>query len=211
MTQPAVPPNRVLSLARPGWLLFQALLRAPLPPPDALRRFLATPPWAGPDGPQPLRAGTDPDGFTCGVPVLDKAHAKACAKGATEENGHIRRPYRVVQDGRPLGFYGLGTGIVQAADVGRGGGPAIPVVWLNQLAVARSGQGQGLGARLLRHAIAEAATLGAGQGALAMLVLAIDHEVRGFYLAHGFRPVPKVIHDRVILLRFHDVAGCTGN
>jgi GNAT superfamily N-acetyltransferase len=61
---------------------------------------------------------------------------------------------------------------------------------LARLAVARSHQGQGLGAGLLKDAIGRTLAAAAIAGIRAMVVHAKDQQARGFYEHFGFRPSP---------------------
>jgi GNAT superfamily N-acetyltransferase len=66
----------------------------------------------------------------------------------------------------------------------------IPAVLLARLAVDRSVQGRGLGAFLLRDAMAHTLAAAAELGIRVMLVHALDEAARDFYLHHGFEPSP---------------------
>jgi GNAT superfamily N-acetyltransferase len=66
----------------------------------------------------------------------------------------------------------------------------IPAVLLARLAVDRSVQGRGLGAFLLRDALARTLAAAAELGIRAMLVHVLDESARDFYLHHGFEPSP---------------------
>ena len=66
----------------------------------------------------------------------------------------------------------------------------VPVVLLARLAVDSTVRGRGLGAWLLRDAMARALTASQTVGIRAMVVHALDANVRAFYLHHGLEPSP---------------------
>lgn len=66
----------------------------------------------------------------------------------------------------------------------------VPVVLLARLGVDTTVGGRGLGAWLLRDAMARALAASETVGIRAMLVHALDTDARAFYLHHGLEPSP---------------------
>ena len=64
------------------------------------------------------------------------------------------------------------------------------MILLARLAVARSHQGKGRGAGLLKDAIGRTLAAAAIAGICAMVVHVKDEQARGFYEHFGFRPSP---------------------
>ena len=96
-----------------------------------------------------------------------------------------------------VGFYTLAPHAIrpgQAAPRLRAGLPSsrpIPVILLARLGVDRSEQGKGIGAALLRDALARSAAAADEIGGRAVLVHAKDDAAAGFYLGFGFQPLPE--------------------
>ena len=65
----------------------------------------------------------------------------------------------------------------------------VPAILLGRLAVRASLQGQGFGSALLMDALKRSEGIADGLGVRAVVVDAIDHAVRNFYLKHGFDPL----------------------
>ncbi len=152
-----------------------------------------------------LEATHDVSAFSCGNDELDdwlKRHALAAQAMDTA------RTFVLVSRRKVLGYFSLTMGSVQRHDAPAKlvrGLPQYPVgiVLLARLAVDRSTQGQGLGSRLLAHALRKA--LAAGEAAAARLVVvdAIDDDAVTFYQRHGFIAVPE--HPRRLYRRTKDI------
>lgn len=67
--------------------------------------------------------------------------------------------------------------------------PTVPAVLMGRLAVDRDFEGQGLGSALLADALTRAASNEIA--AYALVVNAKDQDKAGFYLHHGFIPMPE--------------------
>lgn len=101
---------------------------------------------------------------------------------------------------RVVGYYALAAAGVKKADVtseiGKGQPSMIPVVLLARLGVDQNHQGLGLGAHLLRDAIARTVSTSEQVGVRAMLVHAMHDRARDFYLHYDFEvtgdPAPPV-------------------
>jgi len=144
--------------------------------------------------PEPLGPDHSLGGFDCGVDSLNTwlpKHARAAAASGSA------RTY-VVEDseqGRVVGYHVLCAASVSRRDASpraRRGMPRypIPAVLLARLAVDRSVQDRGLGAFLLRDAMARTLAAAAELGIRVMLVHALGESAGDFYVHHGFEPSP---------------------
>ena len=100
------------------------------------------------------------------------------------------------RDLRVLGYYGLAPTSIEPEGLPRSirtGQPPhpIPCLLLGQLAVDQSVVGQGLGTRLLNHALARALAAAKLIGGRALLVNAVDDEAAAFWRHSGFDPIPE--------------------
>jgi len=135
---------------------------------------------------------------------LDDSHAvEAFASGRTELDDWLKRhalaaqqmdsarTFVAVRSGRVVGYFSLTMGSVAREGAPKRlvrGMPAypVPMVLLARLAVDRSEQGAGLGARLLADALRMAVSAGAAAAARLIVVDALDEQAAGFYRRHGF-------------------------
>ena len=131
--------------------------------------------------------------FDCGEPELDRFLREFAGQNDRRD---ISRTFVAVEDGsaRVLGYYSSRTGSLRAEvlplrDRRRLPRYPVPVIHLARLAVDRAGQGRGLGACLLRHCLAAALRVSQETGVLAVEVLAMSPQARGFYLHYGFCPL----------------------
>jgi GNAT superfamily N-acetyltransferase len=142
--------------------------------------------------PEPLGADHTLAGFDCGVESLSAwlpKHARAAAASGSA------RAYVIADatESRVVGYHALCAASVsrqEASPRAARGMPRhpIPAVLLARLAVVRSVQGRGLGAFLLRDAMARTLAAAAELGIRVMLVHALNESARDFYLHHGFEP-----------------------
>jgi GNAT superfamily N-acetyltransferase len=136
--------------------------------------------------PQPISAAHQVAGFSCGKTELDAfLHARAL-----KAEGRTARTYVVCRGDAVVAYYAIAMGSVQRAQtpgkLRRNAPDQVPVAILARMAVDSGLAGHGLGRALLKDAlqrILEASTI---IGARAVLVHAIDDEVRPFYLKYGF-------------------------
>ena len=141
---------------------------------------------------EPLQASHALDGFDCGEEALNRFLLRFAL---VNQRTQASRTYVALHDAAVLGFHTLVVGAVspdQAPERIRKGlaNHPIPVMVLARLAVARSHQGQGLGAGLLKDAIGRTLAAAAIAGIRALVVHAKDPQARGFYEHFGFRPSP---------------------
>lgn len=141
--------------------------------------------------PEPLQAQHLLEGFDSGEPSLNdwlKRRARANqASGAS-------RTFVVSEGDRVVGYYALASGAItleSATGRFRRNMPnSIPVAVLARLAVDRVWQGKGLGQALFRDAAARVVHASDVIGIRGIIVHAISHEAKNFYLAIGFSESP---------------------
>jgi GNAT superfamily N-acetyltransferase len=80
----------------------------------------------------------------------------------------------------------------------------IPVMILGRLAIDRNEQGKGLGALLLRDAVARTSRLAQEAGIAGMLVHAISENAKAFYQHWGFVETPY--NPMTLVARLKDLA-----
>lgn len=132
------------------------------------------------------------DSFDCGKPALDewlRRWARQASRDATAQT------YVVHRGGVVAGYYAICAGSVRregaSLRVGKGQpSRPIPVILLARLAVDRRERGTGLGKALLKDALLRIASAADVVAARAVLVHAMDDEVRAFYEHFGFEPSP---------------------
>ncbi len=150
-----------------------------------MRRFGDPEPLGG----HHVLAGFDSGEASLDVWLLDHARSAAGAGSA--------RTYVVTdaEQERVVGYHALTVGSIErerATERVAQGMPRhpIPVVLLARLAVDRSVQGRGVGAFLLRDAMARTIAGASRFGIRALLVHALHDEARAFYVRHGLQPSP---------------------
>lgn len=146
---------------------------------------------------EPLQASHALEGFDCGEEALNRFLLRFALvnQRAQASRTYLALHGDALHGDEVLGFHTLVVGAVspeQAPERIRKGlaNHPIPVMVLARLAVARSHQGQGLGAGLLKDAIGRTLAAAAIAGIRAMVVHAKDQQARGFYEHFGFRPSP---------------------
>ncbi len=140
--------------------------------------------------PERLTARHDLAAFDCGMPSLNdwlrRTALTAQAKGVTVTD--------VWADaGRVVAYYSISPTAVVSDGLPRGastGLDVIPGYLLGRLALDRSLHGQGLGERLLVHALERILRAADEGGGRLVVVDAIDDAAAGFYERFGFRSVP---------------------
>jgi GNAT superfamily N-acetyltransferase len=143
--------------------------------------------------PRPIAAADDVDKFDCGEPDLNEwLRKRALANHTTGAT----RTFVTTPSGedRVVGYYALAAAGVKRSDVPKGignGQPSmIPVILLARLGVDQNHQGLGLGAQLLRDAIARTVSTSEQVGVRAMLVHAMHDRARDFYVHFEFEASP---------------------
>ena len=124
------------------------------------------------------------------------------------------RTFVLIRDAVVIGYFSLTMGSVQRADAPARlvcGLPRYPVRTglLARLAIDRTAQGEGLGSRLLAHALRKATAAGEAAAARLVVVDAIDDTAVAFWSRHGFVATPE--HQRRRYRRMKDVRASFGD
>ncbi|MEX0865403.1 MAG: GNAT family N-acetyltransferase [Acidimicrobiia bacterium] len=132
--------------------------------------------------------------FDCGASVLNewlRQFAYSDQRSGASVTYVLQRGTRVV------GFYTLAPHAIESGEVGNRLGAGlprhrpIPVILLARLGLDLSEHGSGLGADLLRDALARSAAAADEIGGRAVLVHAKDEAAALFYQRWGFQPLPE--------------------
>lgn len=142
--------------------------------------------------PEPLGDHHVLDDFTCGDESLDNWLKNRTREG--QQRGSART-FVVCQENRVVGYYSLAAGAVVRADapgkLRRNMPDPIPVFVLGRMAVDLDFQGSGLGSALLKDAMIRTLTAANSIGAAALLVHALNDELRHYYQRFGFLEFPE--------------------
>lgn len=141
----------------------------------------------------PLDLAVNRAEFTCGVEPLDRYFRNQVGQD-------IKRRIAacfVANDasGQVAGYYTLASASLSLSDLPSAlvkklpRYPSVPAVRMGRLAVSEVSKGKGLGAALLADAIRRVAL--AEIAAYAVIVDAKDEAAAGFYVHHGFIPLPE--------------------
>lgn len=152
---------------------------------------------------EPLGPQHDRDGFTCGVESLDRYFKAQATQDMRRKANAVFVLVAPDQPARVIGYftlcaYALAQGAVPEA--ARRHVPRYPLVsatLIGRLAIARDGQGQGLGSMLLGRALQRAYENAAIVGSSMVVVDAIDERAAQFYAVNGFTRLPDSL--RLIL------------
>ena len=142
--------------------------------------------------------------FDCGVTALNEWLARFAR---SDQQAHSSATYLLKRGSRVVGFYTLAPHAIEPEVADRrlkAGLPsrrAVPVFLLARLALDKSEQGTGLGADLLRDALARCATAAGEVGGRAVVVNAKDDKAAGFYRRFGFTPLPGNLHLLYLLMK----------
>ena len=152
--------------------------------------------------PRPIESSDDVAGFDSSEPDLDE-YLRNYALG--NHRGGGARCFVTCSDGSVVGYYALAAGSIIRADTTRRVGQSmpnpVPVILIGRLAVDRKEQGRGLGAHLLRDAIAKSVEAGELIGARAILLHAMNDNPRSFYLHFNFEPSPTDDYHLILLMK----------
>ena len=141
-------------------------------------------------GPEPLSAAHDVKKFDCGKQELTEWPRRYALQN---QQAGASRIYVVHRGGRVIGYYALAAGSVELAEAparvkkGLARHP-IPVILLARLAVDASEHHRGLGATLLKDALARIASAAGEIVVRAVLVHAKDDDAKAFYQRYDFEP-----------------------
>ena len=131
--------------------------------------------------------------FDCGVPALNNYLQKQAMQHA---KSGVSRTFVVSDDNKIQGFYSLSMGSLDKSLLPQKlqkkfPHHPLPIVRLGRLAVDTKYQGQGLGKRLLAHALQKCYLLSKEIGMLAVAIDAKDQQARDFYLQFEFDSLPE--------------------
>lgn len=141
--------------------------------------------------PEPLTPGHIVAEFCCSDPGLNEWLRKKALKN---HSTGISRVYVICAEetNRVIGYYCLSTGSVQRNTVPgsyrRNAPESLPVVVLGRLAIDQSCAGKGLGVALLRDAIFRTENIALQVGVRALIVHALNDDVKSFYMKFAFAP-----------------------
>jgi GNAT superfamily N-acetyltransferase len=150
--------------------------------------------------PEPLAAGHDLSGFSCGKPALDRwLKTRALSN---QEKG-FTAVIVVHEANRVIGFYGLAPTAVVPSTLPRSirtrqPPDPVPCLLLGQLATDLNWIGKGVGTGLLKHALQRCVAAAQLVGGRALLVNAVDADAADFWRRRGFIPSKD---DPLLLLR----------
>ena len=155
--------------------------------------------------PEPLNDSHLIDQFECSEPSLDDwLRRRALANQASGAS----RTFVVCRGAQVLGYYALAAGGIMSNEVPgrlrRNMPDPIPIMVLGRLAVDRREHGKGLGALLLRDAIARTARLAQDAGIAGILVHALSENAKHFYQHWGFVESPH--NPMTLVARLKDLA-----
>lgn len=142
--------------------------------------------------------------FDCGVTPLNEWLARFAL---SDQRARSSATYLLKRGSRVVGFYTLAPHAIEpvVADTRlKAGLPrqrAVPVFLLARLALDRSEHGTGLGADLLKDALARCATVASEVGGRAVVVDAKDGSGARFYQRFGFTPLPGNPHMLYLLMK----------
>lgn len=140
---------------------------------------------------EPLRNSHDRQGFTCGVPDLDRHFHEQVTQDVRR---HLTNCLVALGPaGITAGYYTLAATSLPMTELSPEEArrlpryPVLPAAQIGRLAVAQGFRGQDLGSSLLVDA--RSRSLHSDPAIFALLVDAKDEAARQFYLHHGFRPL----------------------
>lgn len=140
--------------------------------------------------PAPLSSHHQIAEFCCGETVLDQWLKQ---RGMKNQAQGAARTFVVCKEDshQVVGFYSLATGSVNHTEatggLRRNMPDPIPVIILARLAIDCAFHGQGLGADLLHDALLRSYRVAENVGVRALMVHALTHSAKRFYLHHGFK------------------------
>lgn len=148
----------------------------------------------------------DRSAFDCGRPELNEWLQKQAGQ---QERQHNTRTFLAVEPGHGVvGYYALLTYRLDLDDAAGAFGAGarrypVPAVLLARLAVDHRRQGEGLGRRLLVHALGQVASAAHSVGFEVLVVHAIDRDASTFYRTCGFEPFRD--HELHLFMTTHDL------
>lgn len=141
--------------------------------------------------PEPLTPGHNFAEFSCSDPGLNKWLKKKALKN---HSTGISRVYVICAENtnQVIGYYCLSSGSIQRntapGSYRRNAPDSLPVVVLGRLAIDQAYAGKGLGIALLKDAIYRTQNIAIQVGVRALIVHALNDEVKSFYTKFAFEP-----------------------
>jgi len=155
----------------------------------------------------------DRAGFKCGVESLDTYLEKQAAQDIRRKANAVFILVATHEPSRVLGYFTLCAsglapgGVPHEARKHLPRYPLVSVTLIGRLAVAKSHQGQGLGAVLLVRALRKAYENADVVGSSMVVVDALDENAAKFYAAHGFVRLPESMRLVIPMLTIGKVLG----
>jgi GNAT superfamily N-acetyltransferase len=143
------------------------------------------------------------DSFDCGYEDLNRYISRFALNNQAAGSAQT---YAAIADNQVVGYYSLAVGAVAHSEApvrmvkGLARHP-IPVMLLARLAVDNDAKGRGLGAALLRDALARTLQAADIAGIRAILVHAKDADSRRFYEHFDFDPSPTDFYHLYLLIK----------
>jgi GNAT superfamily N-acetyltransferase len=143
------------------------------------------------------------DAFDCGDAALNRYLARFAL---SNQSAGSAQTYVAVSGKSVVGYYNLAVGAVAHAEapprIAKGlARHPVPVMLLARLAVDQTLKGQGLGAALLRDALARTLQAADIAGIRAVIVHAKDDDARRFYEHFDFDPSPSDAYHLHLLIK----------
>jgi len=144
--------------------------------------------------PESLTKNHDLSTFDCGKEPLTSWLKKHALQ--SQGSGHTKTMVVTGDETKVIAYYSYNVVSIEHADstperVMKGlARHPIPVFLIARLAIDVAHQGQGLGGRLLKHALKGAATISESVPIRAIIVDAIDEDAKKFYSSYDFEPYP---------------------
>jgi GNAT superfamily N-acetyltransferase len=152
----------------------------------------------------PLGHDHDLTGFRCGNATLD---GWLIEFARTAEAKRVSRTFVRTEHGDVIAYYTISAHLLQREDLpaklGRGNPTQIPAVLLGRLALHERLRGQHRSGELLADALGRILEATDTIAARFVVADAINENAVGFYLHHGFRPIPSTMR---LVQKLNDIA-----
>ncbi len=151
-----------------------------------------------------VEANDQLDDFDCGVAALNEWLRQFAL---SDQRAGASVTYVLGRGSRVVGFYTLAPHAIEPSQVAPRLGAGlprqrpIPVILVARMGLDRSEQGSGLGADLLRDALARCAAAADEIGGRAVLVHAKDDAAVSFYQQNGFQPLQENLQHLYLLMK----------